>query len=61
MLLFDYECCGVKFDQLVDHPEEVVKCPKCGKKANKLLGFGSINDRFELKQKIRSGDLQLPD
>lgn len=61
MPIFDYECsCGKTKEELVGLSDEKVKC-ECGKKMKKLItGFARINDRFEMKQKIKGGDMQLP-
>ena len=36
--LHEYECprCGEIFEELVDHDEETLKCPKCGADAERV-------------------------
>lgn len=37
-MLYEYECCGVRFEQLrsIAERDEAI-CPKCGKKAKRLF------------------------
>jgi len=69
LILFDYECpgnCGV-FEELA-RPEDVVRCPRCGEEAERLISgtridwrnmgiysdFPSCADRWEKMQREKA-------
>ena len=57
MPLLDYKCktCGKEFSELVKHSEDVVLCPTCKGKAERIY-YGQISGSFGKKQGGCSGN-----